>query len=276
VRFLRLAEIVDELDHVDAADAVERAKTNPALRMALEISRPANWHGTGLGPNEILSMAMESGIPVAWVPSAEVLRALVSGHPSHRMSLLVRHESDVVDHGRELLRECDDPWTDDEQHLLSKALSAYEAGFHEAAMALAVVVGEPLALWASIPRAQVLDSAYGASGFDTAKLSGYQRARLEFESKLANSSASARNYDVLRQALIAPIPSFFTPFFGKPGEPIPETLSRHATVHHPTPQHLSRENALIALMLGVSILRDQQAWAEEVRFEESEQGVDWD
>lgn len=273
MRFLRLAEVVDELDHVDDSDALERARTSPPLRFALEISRPANWHGTGLKPDEILRMARESGIPVAWVPPAEVLRALVQGDPGERMTILGLHESEILDHCRELLADCDDSWIQDEQYLMGRALSAYEGGFHEAAMALAVAVGEPLALWASIPRGQASDSIGAIEDF--AKLKKYQRARIEFESKAAEADARLANYNVLRQALIAPIPSFFTPFHGDPGEAVPEALSRHVTVHRPTSRHLSGENALLAIMLGTSILRDQQAWAEEVRFEEASQGSDW-
>src|SRR5262249_12300686 len=51
-----------------------------------------------------------------------------------------------------LVRECNDPWVGDEQALVQRALAAFRAGHHEAAMALAVSIGEPLANWASTPR----------------------------------------------------------------------------------------------------------------------------
>jgi hypothetical protein len=56
---------------------------------------------------------------------------------------------------------------------------------------------------------------------------------------------------------------------GHPGEVIPDTVSRHATVHKPTVAHLTADNALMAIMLATSILTDQQAWCEEVRMSDA-------
>ena len=77
-----------------------------------------------------------------------------------------------------------------------------------------------------------------------------------------------KRLEVLRHALIAPIPKFFTPYYANQGQPVPETVSRHATVHQPTVAHLSRDNALLVIMLSTSILREQQSWCEEVRADE--------
>jgi hypothetical protein len=41
--------------------------------------------------------------------------------------------------------------------------------------------------------------------------------------------------------------------------------SRHVVAHQATVQHFSVENALLAVMLVASLLRDKQAWSEEVR-----------
>jgi len=95
----------------------------------------------------------------------------------------------------------------------------------------------------------------------------YGLAKLELAA--IGSGRKLKRLEGLRHALIGPIPKFFTPFHARPGEAIPNTVSRHATVHKPTVAHLSRENALLALMLCISILREQQDWAEEVRHEEA-------
>ncbi|WP_419554646.1 hypothetical protein [Candidatus Poriferisodalis sp.] len=67
-----------------------------------------------------------------------------------------------------------------------------------------------------------------------------------------------------RRALLSLIPSFFHGFYPNRDDPIPETTSRHATVNLPTVAHLTRENALLAIMLCTSLLREQQDWIEEV------------
>jgi hypothetical protein len=100
----------------------------------------------------------------------------------------------------------------------------------------------------------------------------YRLAQLEFAA--VAPGAALHGYEVLRHALIGPIPKFFTPFHGTQGEPIPDTVSRHATVHKPTVKHFSRVNALTAIMLSTSILREQQAWCEEVRASDADNKVD--
>jgi hypothetical protein len=172
---------LDQFDHVDDVDVLEKAKTNGALSAALRLLWPENWHGCGLRPEEIL--------PVA--------------------------------------------------------------------------VGEPLALWASVPRVQMFESDQAEQEWEANREKRkYRLAKLELE---AAGPGPPRAVKAHRKALIAPIPRFFTPFHGKQDEKIPDTVSRHATVHQPTVEHLSRKNALLALILCVSLLRQQQDWAEEIR-----------
>lgn len=265
---LRFKDVIDQFEHVDDPDVLEKAKTNTALRQALEMSRPQNWRGSGLSPDAILSIAVDGGIPVAWVPPSDVLKELADVKPDARVSVLMAHETAVLSHCHERLQECRDPWVQEERTLIGRALAAYEAGFHEGAMALAVAVGEPLALWASEPRVKVFDSEEDRAAWEAEKKKNkYGLAKLEIGAVKAGDKL--RRLEVLRHALIGPIPKFFTPFHARPGEPIPDTVSRHATVHKPTVQHLSKANALLALMLCVSILREMQDWADEVRQEEA-------
>src|SRR3954453_2045588 len=167
--FLRFREVMDEFEHVDDPEVLEKAKTNPALRRALELSRPANWRGSGLTPDQILPIAIEDGIPVARVPPQHVLRDLVGAPRAERINVLLSYEQSVLQQCQALLWECSDPWIDDEQTLLDRALQAYGAGFHEAAMALAVAVGEPLAIWASEPRVKSFDSADDKAAWEQAR-----------------------------------------------------------------------------------------------------------
>lgn len=260
-------DVAQAFDHVDDPDVIEKAKTNPALWYALEISRPRNWRGTGIQPDRFLAVATESGIPVAWVPPASVLKELASATPTDRMAIVHAHASDILTQCGDLLSECSDEWLGDARLLVRRAIQAFHAGHHEAAMALAVIVGEPLALWASVPHVQMFESE--AEKQSWAKMRGskkYDLAKIELAA--VGPRRKLDRAEVLRHALIAPIPRFFRPFHASPGKEN-DTLSRHATVHGPSVNHLTTDNALLAIMLCISILREQQAWCEEVRDEEA-------
>lgn len=262
-RIIRLQEILDQFDHVDDADVLEKAKTNRALSAALRLIRPKNWRGCGLRPEQILPVAVDGGIPVVWVPPISVLKALVAAAPVDRMGVLMASEAEVVAQCRLLLEECSDSWVSEMRTLIGRSLDAYQAGFHEAAMALAVAIGEPLALWASVPRVQTFENSQAEQDWEAKrKKSKYMLAKLELAAAGPDAPKPVR---AKRKALIAPIPKFFTPFYAEQDEKIPDTVSRHATVHQPTIEHLSKENALLAVMLCVSLLREQQDWAEEIR-----------
>lgn len=250
-----LGAVRAQFDHVDDPDALERSKSNPALAHAMNWLRPKNWHGCALPPHKILPIAAESGIPIAWVPSAEVLAEIAAVSASERMGVLLSHEDEVLDQCESLLRSCSDPEIDDALPLARGALRAYRAGHHEAAMSLAVNVAEGLALWAS----RRPDFIYESRQTDETAESQVGRYGLaDFKLKMLNSEEHRSRFDVVHEALLAPVPSFFAEYRMENGDPIPDTASRHATVHQPTCDHLSPANALLSLMLCASLLRHQQ------------------
>lgn len=263
-------DVANEMQHVDDPDVVEKAKGNIALWLALDMSRPVNWRGTGLEPTDILAVATDSGIPVAWVPPPQVLRALVSTPARLRITILSEYAEDVIAECETVLARCADRWLADDPALVRRAITALKAGHHEAAMALAVAVGDSLALWASKERVHIFGSETDRQKWKNLHMKGgdYGLARMELAAVGAHSTLARA--EILRRALIGPIPKFFTPYHAKPGEVMPETASRHATVHRPTLAHLTSENALLAIMLCVSILRTQQAWCEERTAEEAD------
>lgn len=262
--FVSFDDVARELAHLDDPDVLARAHGNNALWIALDLNRPRNWHGIGLKPEQILPVAIDGGIPVAWVPSSDVLRLLVAAAPDQRLTVLQRHEGPVLDECRRRLGECREHELSPERQLIEQAISALTDGHHAAATALAVVVAEPLALWASDPRVHSFDTEDQRREWEAQSLSKkYRRASAELSARL-DPDAETQRQDVLRLAVLGPIPKFFTPFHGKPGEVEPATVSRHATVHRPSVTHLSRVNALLGVMLCVSILREMQDWCDEV------------
>jgi hypothetical protein len=296
--FVTQGEIRAQLKHVDEPDVVERAEGNRALWFALRQERPPNWWGTGLAPDKITALASSNSIAVAWVPPGPVIQELVAAPASDRSAVLLSLEEDVVADCRKVLAECDDSWLDNDRTLIICAFDAFEAGHHEAAMALGAAVGEPLAAWASDPRVKLFEGREDAQEYEQLRhglpKSASQDEADSWEVRLAElkkegvTSSKYGKYSIAavelrgnapgyrfaptawRRAFISPIPHFFKAFHGREGEPIPELASRHATVHQPTVEHLNRYNALTTLMLVTSILREKQAWAEEVRFMDRE------
>lgn len=258
-----MKDIRDQFEFVDDPDAPERGKGNPALRIALDLQRPRNWHGSGLTPDQVLPIASESGIPVAWVPPRSVLLELAAAEPEQRVAVLMESEHVVLHHCKSVLAECDDAELRDPRTLAGRAVRAFEDGHHEAAMALAVAVADQPAIWASKRRVRSFRSDDERKAYENAAKRQYSLAQRELEA--LETERTHRRTKVPRRALLSPIPKFFQEFHPKRGHAVPETASRHATVHQPTIEHLTRENSLLAIMLCISLLREQQAWIDEVR-----------
>ena len=258
--------MIDQFGHVDDPDAYERAQTDPALAVAMDWLRPRNWHASGLAPDDILEVAGDCGIPVVWVPPTEVLIKVAAAPSGARVGVLARRQDEVLAHCEALLAQCRDLELQNSRTLTGRALEALRAGHHEAAMALAVAVAEELAFWVSEIRTDRSDSRDERDMHDAQpgnRRERYRRAR-ELLDEMDSDERESR-FDVMRRALLAPIPKFFTSFHD--GDAVPETVSRHATVHRPTVEHLSPANALLSVMLCTSFLREQQQWIEDNVFE---------
>lgn len=271
--FADLGEVFAQLKHVDDSDVHEKARTNPALAAAYKMLRPANWLDSGLTPDEVLALAVESGIPVCGVPPQQVLTDLAAADPNDRMDVLGAHEKSVLEQCATLIEESDDPAIRDTQTLTRSALRAYVDGHHEAAMALAVAVCERLAIDAAEREVRLFASAEHQAEYEKAAKSNQSKYTTAAQSlDYFNPQADGRSWLMYGRALLSPVPKFFTPYYPDQGDPVPETASRHAAVHNPTVEHLSRENALIALMLCTSLLHDLQSWREYER----EQRLAWE
>ena len=262
-----LGDVIEQFGHVDDPDAYERSQTIPALAAAMDWLRPRNWHASGLSPDDILPVAVDCGIPVVWVPPTAVLIEVTAAHPSDRLGVLVSRQDEVLAHCEALLTQCRDPELQESRTLAGRAMEALRAGHHEAGMALAVVVAEKLAFWVSEIRTILFDSCNGSDTHD-AQLGKRNNLRYRYglpKELLDQMDSDERKsrFDVMRRALLAPIPKFFTKFHPDDGDPVPETVSRHATVHRPTVEHLSPANALLSVMLCTSYLREQQQWIED-------------
>ena len=152
IRMTRMGDILARLPEVDDLDVAERAKTDPVLESALTLARPVNWWGTGASQN-LLRVAREEGLPLARVPRSKTIKELnAAPDAAARLKVLEDHRDQILEDCENELACCDDGEIQGKATLAQRAIDAIRAGHHEAGMALAVSLGEPLAVWASTPR----------------------------------------------------------------------------------------------------------------------------
>lgn len=270
-KVIRLSEIQGQMKYVDDPDVLEMMKDNPELEMALELTRPRNWWGTGLTPSPLLRIAREDGIAVAWLPNAELLKEIAHAKDSAERNLVLANKKDeILKDCQQALAECSSPQIRDGVDLANHAINAFSDGHVEAAMALAVSVAEPAAIWASRPRVATYTSRAESEKWRKIYINEkgrYGWARREY----GRAARDLTDYEVARQAVIAPVAKFFTPWYARKRKPLPESLSRHVVAHSASASHYSPANSVKSLMLACSLLRDQQDWAEEMQIMDNEQ-----
>lgn len=192
---------------------------------------PPNWPD-GADWEQIVTVIQDDGIPLVWVPRAGIVEAVVSAPTrAERIRIIVGRCADIVEDCRFILSEVADAELAGQVALARAAVEALAAGHHQAAQALAVVVTETAV-------ATAIDHRY---------------ANVKREVKVADPGALTLA-DLRLRAALAPVGSFYTPWWPDSGNPPPEALSRHVSVHQADVEHYSLENALLSVMLVSSIL----------------------
>jgi hypothetical protein len=200
---------------------------------------PPNWP-TDTDIIEMIELAND-GIPVAWVPPAEVLTALLAAEDRPgRFRVLDEHRGTITAAVRLVLDEVTHPEIKRYVPLARRAVDAWDDGHLEAAQALSVAVAETVI------------TEFHAEGRKYAVVR--KAALIDLEDPDGEVTLGALRYVVA----IAPIASFYTPWWPSSGLPKPDLLSRHVTVHHADASHYTSDNAMIAVLLQVSVLRAVQ------------------
>ena len=204
-----------------------------ALREAL----PPNWP-EDLDSELLHEAVYEHGLPVAWVPRAEILdEMLAASNRVERLAVLASHREAVLDDCMTALEDVTHDRLASQVPLALAAANALRAGHTEAGQALACVVADTAIR-------HFLGRDYGDVK-DLVKVDLNEIGALE-----------------LRQAVaLAPVHVFLTTWYPSSGKPAPLALSRHVTIHQADREHLHADNALVAVMLVCSLLRTFQEMA---------------
>jgi hypothetical protein len=122
------------------------------------------------------------GLPLSWIPRTSMVKKLnAAAGRQDRLAMLTTSWADVVDDCVAALDECDEAQIASTTYLARRAVEAFRASHHEAAMALAVSIGEPLAKWASEPRVRAYDSQVEKVSCEKrlSSMSAYKHAQAE-------------------------------------------------------------------------------------------------
>ncbi|MET9618118.1 hypothetical protein [Kitasatospora indigofera] len=200
-------------------------------------ARYENWWGSGVKFDQLHGLVKEHGIPVAWVPPADVLRLLVAAPDSHdaKLDVLVAAEADIRQLCHQRVTESDHDWLEDYPRTARLVMAAWDDGHVQAAACLALAGAEDLMF-----RVARVDRSKNYHGLT-------EEARREPSDWLPHL-----------QLLLTPINTLFTSYFAHKNDPIPANLSRHAVLHTLPLDHLNHGHSIVAIMLLISLLRQAQ------------------
>ncbi|MEU0424282.1 hypothetical protein ABZ235_11815 [Streptomyces canus] len=225
-------------------------------RWAGELS-PDNWRGGGLDFRALVGV-IEEGIPLAWVPPRDIVRGLIDAvDVEARFGILETNQAVIVESCHAALDQVTDSDWAEQVDLLRTCAGLLESGHTQGAQALAANVYDTLyrGLWRALPQ---LQSAKG-------KWDGYGRVQsrlpvIELEKKewpIVDGEVKDLTVMEFRLAcVITPLKAAYTDFYNE--DPVPMRFNRHATAHAAGRTQYTPVNALLVLMLGVSLIRELQ------------------
>jgi hypothetical protein len=196
------------------------------------ISTPRNWPSDF---ERILPMlqviANDEGIPIAWVPDADILEELASAPDSAtRSSLLIERRDDILENCRSATENI-------EHELITPLMPSVREVFDACASGFWMV--------GALASVQLTHSIVEALAWPS------DRQRVQKFHALT-SDVSLRG--VMEQATRAPLVQFYEDWHPKSGRPRPVNLSRHVITHRFGPDQVVDRNCVVAVMLLASLV----------------------
>jgi hypothetical protein len=203
---------------------------------------PPNWirllNLTGDEPTPLdipaLSDVASRGIPVVWVPRPELLKKFITSRTADLVSLMLAEEEEILEDSEVAVNKLSSGPLRDLIDPFKEAVEAARANYHSCAQALA---------------ANIFDTALRRE-FPLGVWQGYRTLREAIVSFRRSSDISH-----LRPALAWGPALLATDRFGTETG-IPTSFNRHATAHAVSREQYTRPNALVALMVTASALRE--------------------
>jgi len=197
------------------------------LREAFERWLPSNLRSVS-DLDDVARIALDEGLPLAWVPRREVLEELlVAPNQEKRLRILEAHADDILNDCESVLQDIAPEWGNQ----CRSAISALRHGLEAPAQSHAGNIVD-----------SIIYAVLGSGGRDKAK----QRAQ--------EDSDDLPIQVAMENLVLRPLFLGFIRWFPGQDDPIPDHFARHATAHAVgQPGVFSRTNALIAVMLATSL-----------------------
>lgn len=203
---------------------------------------PQNWPHPSNGENlDEFFAILDEGIPLAYVPRPTIVTELLEA-PDYesRVGVLTSRTAEIIEDCRAALNA--HPLHLDVANLrplMEEVLSVLRLGYPASAQSLAVCISDAL-LHRTLQTRRYLKiiKRIESAGLDDVFYTGVYRFELA----------------------LRPVISFLNDWDSLSDDPPPDRLSRTATVHGTSPEHLSEGNAVIAVMLATSLLLGVSEW----------------
>jgi hypothetical protein len=211
---------------------------------------PPNWQEVpGEDVDDLADKAIAiiqgEGIPLVWVPRPETVRALVGAtNADARDTILLASRDDISDDCTGVLTEITDAELMPLADLGAQALAALRDGHAAPAQALATNVFDTLLR--DMGRRGVIFG--GPLGYFK-----YDKVRKRIEPVSDETLISQYRAACVLAAAVPALQNY------EPADPAPVRFVRHATAHRAGPEQYTPVNAIVAVMLMASMLREAQA-----------------
>lgn len=221
----------------------------------LDFHLPPDWYPAELGggsrqdvddlADQVIAIIQGEGIPLVWVPRPETVRALVrAADADARDTILLASRGDISDDCTAAQTEITDPELIPLADLGAHALAALRDGRAAPAQALATNVFDTL-LRDMGRRGVIFGGPLGYFKYDKV------RKRIE---PVSDETLISQYRAACVLAAAVPVLQDY-----EPADPTPVRLVRHATAHRAGPEQYTPVNAIVAVMLMASMLREAQA-----------------
>lgn len=200
---------------------------------------PPNWRELSTAGHRLAAVVelAKDGFPVCWVPRAEVIAALDAASPDERLDVLAKHREDILDDCAAVLAETTADELVDLADAAGEAVAVLRQGQYRSAQALASSVVDT-ALRLAIPP-------------ESARYYPHVLEKIR-------QSRGRKIRELRRSATFWPVIDALQPYWAHNGDPVPDSYNRHASAHAVGNIQYTEPNALIAVMLATSMLRELQ------------------
>lgn len=196
---------------------------------------PPNWLNiTVAAQRRARHVMIETGICLAWVPPADVVRAIIRARTkAERDAALLDNERAILDDVHRIVGEVTDPRLATARNATKEAAESYDDGHRRASQALcASAISAVLADHFGVPKFDEARRRLGAEHPEGISPRLFRRAHVQWALRMAIALTWS--------------------------EPRPEGFNRHLTAHSVDPRQFTDAHALAGLMLLTGTLRELQ------------------